>query len=865
MGTNATDSEPDWEQIRAFLDESIAGLSHADRDALLLRYFEKKPLAEVGAALGLSADAARMRVDRAVNKLRSQLALSGITSTAAVLARLMAANVVGPAPATLGARIASQALAGAGSSSAGLPGALASLSTTRGLAWLTAGVLSLLMAVLLLRPRSPEPQPRPNSVPPAVRPAPDVTSGGTGSADASEAKPATPQGMVLVLEDADTGLALPSQIIGLRGWDPSANVMVEKTVQLDDHSRCVAPFVPGVGPDFRITTHVEGYADSSLRWETQRGEAVPDSYSLRLVRPVVVHGRVVDYRGRSVGDAEVSFGHVEVPRGREGPEGHDFDVLTAKTDAEGRWEIRRLAPEMVRYLCGSATHPEHSMSEMFFASRDAEAVSRLLDGTFVFRLSEGAVFHGEVVNADGQPLAEASVRVGMRGESHSRETRSASDGSFKLTGCVPGKALVTVVAEGFAPLALMTDLSADTPPMRLTLGPGRALRLRVVDGTGQPLAGASVELSLQASENPQVAFSSRTDAEGRLVWEQAPDQELLFDVWVPKYVGRQEAIVRPDDLEHVITNTLPRGPRRLVVTGTVSDADTGEPLPRFHLGVGHIAGSLNGAEEPLWGALEGDWPRFTGGTFRYMSGPEFDPTPNRVYLFRFEAENYAAQVMRVQRPEEGEVRLDVQLHRAEDVLILVYTPEGVMAAGADIGLLARGSGLELAPGGLAAPMGGGASITSGWLRRADAQGQFLLPQDDTVRRIAVAHPKGYAEIEVEELRKARAVRLAPWGVIEGCWRVGGQPVVNGQIHLQSLARPPAGQRLSRRLEVASHSFRTRTDAKGSFRFSMAPLGLVELHVWPPDLNQSVRAAVLEVRPGETNRVFVGDPEAPPGE
>jgi RNA polymerase sigma factor (sigma-70 family) len=53
MGTNATDSEPDWEQIRAFLDESIAGLSHADGDALLLRYFEKKPLAEVGAALGL--------------------------------------------------------------------------------------------------------------------------------------------------------------------------------------------------------------------------------------------------------------------------------------------------------------------------------------------------------------------------------------------------------------------------------------------------------------------------------------------------------------------------------------------------------------------------------------------------------------------------------------------------------------------------------------------------------------------------------------------------------------------------------------------------------------------------------------------
>jgi protocatechuate 3,4-dioxygenase beta subunit len=570
----------------------------------------------------------------------------------------------------------------------------------------------------------------------------------------------------------------------------------------------------------------------------------------------LVHGRVVDHLGRSVADAEVSFGHVEVPRGREGPEGHDFDVLTAKTDAEGRWEIRRIAPEMVRYLCGRAAHPEYSMSEQFFASGDPDAVSRLLDGTFVFRLGEGAIFRGEVTDADGQPVAEASVLVGSRGEVHSRETLSDSNGAFMLTGCAPGKTLVTVVADGFPALAVAADLSPDTPPMRLILGPGRTLRLRVVDGAGQPLAGASVGLALR-DVNPQVSFSARTDHEGRLVWEHAPDQELLFEIWAPKCVGSQEVTVRPDDLEHVITVTLPRGRMRLVVTGTVSDADTGEPLPRFRMGVGRVTGELNGAESPAWGVFDRDWPSFAGGAFRYVCGPD-SWAAGSICLFRFEAENYAPQVMRAQCPEDGEVRLDVQLHRAAGVLIVVYTPEGGMAAGADIGLLAQGSGLQLAPGKLAAGPGVGASITSGWLRRADAQG-------DAVRRIAVAHPKGYAEIEAEELRKARAIRLAPWGVIEGCWRVGGQPVVNGQIHLQSSVSPQTGQRLSESLEVAFHNFRTRTDAKGSFRFSMAPLGSVELHVWPPDLNQSVRAAVLEVLPGEANRVFVGDPEAPPGE
>jgi RNA polymerase sigma factor (sigma-70 family) len=66
--------EPDWDRIRAFLDDSIGQLSDPERDALMLRYFENKPLIEVGLALGISEDAARMRVGRAVEKLRQRLA-----------------------------------------------------------------------------------------------------------------------------------------------------------------------------------------------------------------------------------------------------------------------------------------------------------------------------------------------------------------------------------------------------------------------------------------------------------------------------------------------------------------------------------------------------------------------------------------------------------------------------------------------------------------------------------------------------------------------------------------------------------------------------------------------------------------------
>ena len=41
-----------WEQIAPLLDEAMAKLGDKDRDAVLLRFFENKSLAEVGATLG---------------------------------------------------------------------------------------------------------------------------------------------------------------------------------------------------------------------------------------------------------------------------------------------------------------------------------------------------------------------------------------------------------------------------------------------------------------------------------------------------------------------------------------------------------------------------------------------------------------------------------------------------------------------------------------------------------------------------------------------------------------------------------------------------------------------------------------------
>ena len=92
-------AEPDWEHLRPVLDEAMHDLNHADRLAVLLRFFNNKSLREVGLALGLTENAARMRVERALDKLRLGLARKGVTSTAAALALALSGNAVNAAPA----------------------------------------------------------------------------------------------------------------------------------------------------------------------------------------------------------------------------------------------------------------------------------------------------------------------------------------------------------------------------------------------------------------------------------------------------------------------------------------------------------------------------------------------------------------------------------------------------------------------------------------------------------------------------------------------------------------------------------------------------------------------------------------------
>lgn len=101
-----------WRELSPQLDEAMAGLGTSERDAVVLRYFQNKSMAEVGQLLGLTENTAQKRVGRALEKLRKFFTKRGVTLTAAVLTAAISANSVQAAPAGLAAVISATALSG---------------------------------------------------------------------------------------------------------------------------------------------------------------------------------------------------------------------------------------------------------------------------------------------------------------------------------------------------------------------------------------------------------------------------------------------------------------------------------------------------------------------------------------------------------------------------------------------------------------------------------------------------------------------------------------------------------------------------------------------------------------------------------
>jgi hypothetical protein len=189
MEMSALDNHPDnaLAEIAPVLDEAINELGADDRDAILLRFFERRNLRAVGDALGVNENVAQKRVARAVQELATQLRRRGFTLSAAALATGLAAGAVTAAPAGLALSIAGTVFAGSGAAGGGS----LTLGKAAALAKLKVGIVSAIVAagvmttVLVLHHSKPSLR--------EENPAAQQQANQPESADNRESEPASPE------------------------------------------------------------------------------------------------------------------------------------------------------------------------------------------------------------------------------------------------------------------------------------------------------------------------------------------------------------------------------------------------------------------------------------------------------------------------------------------------------------------------------------------------------------------------------------------------------------------------------------------------------------------------------------------------
>ena len=107
--------------VAPILDDAINQLEPDDRMAILLRFFDQLGFRAVGERMGSNENAARMRVNRALEKLQVLLKNRGVTFPAAALGTALAVGFVSEAPVGLAATVAGTALAKLASGGASVP------------------------------------------------------------------------------------------------------------------------------------------------------------------------------------------------------------------------------------------------------------------------------------------------------------------------------------------------------------------------------------------------------------------------------------------------------------------------------------------------------------------------------------------------------------------------------------------------------------------------------------------------------------------------------------------------------------------------------------------------------------------------
>ncbi len=377
---------------------------------------------------------------------------------------------------------------------------------------------------------------------------------------------------------------------------------------------------------------------------------------------------------------------------------------------------------------------------------------------------------------------------------------------------------------------------AGAAPVVITLPePGATLRVKVVDVDGKPVAGAILGVDTWRGHR-SLEFRKEAGADGRIEWRSAPRDVMLGDFFKPGYMSSRQVALTASDREHVVT-LYPE----LVISGRVTDAATGKPMPSFRLTRGR---KYESAKETHWD--ENEAVVLAGG--RYTT--RFDE-PAEAFFVRVDAPGYQPAESRAFRSTDRSQTFDVALRRGGGLSAVVLRPDGQPAAGAEIMLATERNGYFMRSGRFDR-MANLPRFTAG----PDGRVTFNPPAGEFL--IVAACDAGYADATPDELAKSGKLILQPWGKIEGEARIGSRPGAHQPVSFGPGFRDRGGRSYN-----LTYAYDTTTDEHGRFTIDrvVPGKGTVIREVANPVKRPGIPAwgweTPVEVKPGQTARVRIG--------
>ena len=755
-------------ELRAMIDEEIRRLPEKYRRPVVLCYLEGRSHEEAARRLRCSAGSVRGRLDRARRKLQGRLIRRGVAPAAGLAAlaaggEAVSATVPASMTAATVATLARAATARAVSSASPVAIELAE-SVFRGMvaaklrlaaSFLLAGAIVMASGAAWLVVLGDSFAHDGLESPPPVAPR------GSGSAGGPETPRGDGSSIEIRVVDRRTERPLPGVALTLE-----ADRNPRRRATTDDAGRAVVALPSPPPKELWLGVRKEGFVPVRLWFlslslgEDVVGEGIPASYTLKMYPVETLGGVVKDELGNPIAGVRV-LPRARASSGRARSIHEDFEELApALTDAQGRWQCAGMPAGIDLYGVSIAfTHPEYQRVDL----PNGQALETLRSGKPTV-LPRGLEVTGRVVDAAGRPILGALVIPGkeFRGPVIPRATTDA-DGRFRLDRVSAGESVLTVQARGYAPALQEVVVRPGLAPVVFRLAKGRAIRGRVVDAQGEPLAGATVSPAAWHGYTT-LQWRATTDEDGTFQWTDAPPDSFWINVGREGYLDVHHHEVAPTDVDLTIKLVRP-----LKVRGTVVDAETRHAIPSFTLVPG---------DEGLTGSPT-RWRRIrarTAGRGQYRI-QFFGPSMPEGRRLRIEADGYLPVVSRVIRDDEDDPVVNFVLHRGTGVSGIVRSPDKAALVGADVVLVDSSEPASIGDGLLA-------NGDHHWVSKTDAQGHFRFPPQEPPYTIVVLHDRGFAEQKVGDARtELFALTAQPWGRVEGTLRIGNRPGAGEMVRL----------------------------------------------------------------------------------